>query len=401
MRVLTIRPGPHVLFCTLFLPDRYEPAWREEDPHIDSTRTVQDVVVARLERARLACLSATPRLAPDAVVVRVPHGGDVLDAPSIATDALIEALGNAAPYAPLHIPAVLNATRACRKIFPGSPILFLPETGFFSDLPVRERIYALDGETRAALGLRKFGFHGLFHDAACASVAAARFRTGRREPARVLSVCLDPQPELAAVRGRRPLMATGGTTPLEGLPGETTSGELDPGIVLALARKASLGPEQIDALLTRESGMRGLAGVPISLGDVLCHPRSDAEVLARDVLEYRIILACGSGAAALGGVDAIAFSGAYATAGRALEHNIHDRLSAALGAESASIDIFYLNDSIDRVMANAATDRLPGLLRAAAAASRAVDPSDACEDRAPAARAAAPGRSQQRCFRCD
>jgi acetate kinase len=365
MHVLTIRPGPHTLFCTLFLADRYRQAWSEEDPRIDCAQTLPDVVIARLKRARTACLSATSGLAPDAVVVRVPHGANVLVAPAIATDAIVGALGNAASWAPLHIPAVLNATLACREVFPGSAILLAPETGFFSDLPVREHLYALDGKTRTALGVRRFGFHGLLHDAACASVAAARFRTGRREPAQVLSICLDPQPEVAAVRGRRPLMATGGATPLEGIPGETTSGDLDPGIVLALARKASLGPEQIDALLTRESGMRGLAGDPISLGHVLCHPGSDAEVLARNVLEYRIMLACGAGAAALGGVDVIAFSGVYASAGEALGRSLRDRLSAALGADPTSIDVCCLNDSIDRVMANVAVDRLSGLLRAA------------------------------------
>jgi acetate kinase len=353
------------LFCSLFLPDQQLPVWTENDPRLDCTQTIQDVVIARLERARSACLSATSGLTPDAVVLRVPHGGNVLEAPAIATDALLNALGDAASCAPLHIPAVLNATRASREVFPGAAILLVPETGFFSDLPVRERLYALDSATRTALDLRRFGFHGLLHDAACAAVADARVRQGKREPARVLSICLDPQPEVAAVRGRRPVMATGGTTPLEGIPGETTSGELDPGIVLALARRALLGPEQIDAVLTRDSGVRALAGGPVSLSDVLCRPRSNTEVLARDVLAYRILLACGTGTAALGGVDAIAFSGVYASVGEALKQNLRGRLSAALGATPTSIDVVYLHDSIDRVMANVAIDTLPGLLRAA------------------------------------
>jgi acetate kinase len=364
MRVLTIRPGPHTLFCSLFLPTQRSPVWTEDDPHIALAQTVMDVVIARLERARSECVSATFGFSPDAVVLRVPHGGSVLEVPAIATDEMISALGQIASCAPLHIPAVLNATRACREVFPGAAVLLLPETGFFSVLPIRERLYALDGETRTALDLRRFGFHGLLHEAACAAVADARARTGRREPARVLSVCLDPQPEVAAVRGRRPVMATGGTTPLEGIPGETTSGELDPGIVLALARKG-MGPEQIDALLTRDSGVRGLSGAPVSLGDVICHPRSDAEELARDVLEYRILLACGSGAAALGGVDAIVFSGVYVSTAEALQSNLRDRLSTALNATPKSIDICCLRDSIDRVMADTAVDKLPGLLRAA------------------------------------
>jgi acetate kinase len=367
MRILTVRPGLHTLHCALFVPDRREPAWIGDQPRIDGTESMRDAVIARLERARSACLRDGPGLAPEGVVVRVPHGGTVLDRAALATDALLDALANDAACAPLHIPATCSAARACLNVFAGTPVLLAPETGFFWALPAREQVYALDAHTRTALGLRRFGFHGLMHDAACSAVAPRRARAGRRAPAHVLSVCLDPLPEIAAVRGHQPVMATGGATPLEGIPGETTSGEIDPGIVLALSKQTALGPEQIDAMLTRESGMRGLAGAPVCLGDVLCHPRSPGELLARDVLEYRILLACGAGAAALGGVDAIAFSGVYANAGEALEAPLRNRLATALAVDPTGIDVCYVRDSIDRVMANMAVERLRALMRAVAA----------------------------------
>ena len=85
----------------------------------------------------------------------------------------------------------------------------------------------------------------------------------------ILSVCLEPRPELAACVGRRPVMVTGGNTPVEGLPGERSCGDLDPSVVLKLAHDTHWGPEEASRILTQESGLRGLAGRVVSLADVL------------------------------------------------------------------------------------------------------------------------------------
>jgi acetate kinase len=345
MRILTLRPGPHQLRAALFSIDREAPRWTH--------RTPREQAESWLREAR-----ATTDV--DAIALRVAHGADVLRAPAVASDPLLDALAGAAAFAPLHIPAAVDAARACRKAFGGVPVVLEPETGFFAALPLREQLYGLDRD----IAVRRIGFHGLMHQAACELAARGSDALPGRRPRRVLSVYLDRRPEVAAVSGSKPVMVTGGATPLEGIPGETCSGELDPGIVLLLMKKTDLGPEQIDALLTRKSGVRGLVGRPAMLGDVLAHASTDQERLARDVIAYRILVACGAGIAALGGVDALVFSGTYQAAGRALEIGLKAKIGRALSSE-AEMQIQYLQKSLDRILAETAAAVLSALTQAA------------------------------------
>jgi hypothetical protein len=108
-----------------------------------------------------------------------------------------------------------------------------------------------------------------------------------------------------------------GATPLEGLPGDTSAGESDPAIVLTLSESAHLGPEEINALLTRESGLSGLVDHPTTLERVMRDNEAPAR-FAREVLEHRVLLAAGAAVAALGGLDGIVLSGRYSEAGAEL-----------------------------------------------------------------------------------
>jgi acetate kinase len=247
---------------------------------------------------------------------------------------------------------------------PDAPVVFFFETAFFADLPARERIYGLDADMTKALGLRRFGFHGIFHEAACRE-ASRRPRAGnggtdvcegergRRAPARILSICLEPRPELAAVIGSRPVMVTSGATPLEGLPGETTCGEIDPSIVLTLARKLHWGPEEVNAALTRDSGLTGLVGRPVTFAEAFTS--SDGEVKsALEIFKYRLLLACGAGLAAMGGVDAVVFSGRYARLGATLAPWLADRLEFPGVTRKAPIRTVIFEEPLDRILADSA-----------------------------------------------
>ena len=161
-------------------------------------------------------------------------------------------------------------------------------------------------------------------------------KRGVDQPARILFICLDAQPEIAAVLGRRPITVTGGATPLEGLPGETNSGEIDPAVVLALAGEAGLGPEGANALLVGESGLSGLVGHRVRLCDVLTSTRSEC-TRVREVLLYRMLLASGTAAAALGGIDGLVFSGRYASCSAVVAQYIlpHLERAGALGPHAS------------------------------------------------------------------
>jgi acetate kinase len=156
-------------------------------------------------------------------------------------------------------------------------------------------------------------------------------------------------------------MVTGGATPLEGLPGLTTCGEIDPALVLTLGDRLGWGPEQVDRLLSRESGLLGLAGRPVTLDEVFFQDQPDLR-LAREVMTYRILLACGAAVAALGGLDALVFSGRFARAGEVLGPVLVERLLPRRPEQSRGISTEFFHESLARVVADEAIRAAAGAL---------------------------------------
>jgi acetate kinase len=263
----------------------------------------------------------------ESVALHVAAGGDFFRSHSVATPAIIEKLKSYVPYAPMHMPAVLGLIECCFRSLPGRPVVLFFGTSFFTRLPASEYLYAINPDALAGAGIRRYGYQGLFHEAACRS-AESSLKKKRYRPAKTVSVCLEPHPEVAAVCGAAPVMVSGGATPLEGLPGQTSCGEIDSGVVLTLARKEQWGPEQLNQLLTQQSGMLALAGRPVTIQEVVLSDEADL-LLAKQVLEYRILLRVGMALAAMDGFDRIVFSGRYAAAGRVLGPWLQQRLPIA------------------------------------------------------------------------
>ena len=352
MNVLTLRREPKALWCGWYDDTVRPPRWQQNRARDGRARDQGDATAEEIRELRRALEGEALGELPDAVGIHLRHGGDVLEAPTRVTRAVLAALGEASAQAPLHIPPTVALAEACQQVLAGVPVWLVPETAFFSRLPERERVYGLDAETRRALGVRRYGYHGLFHAAACELVRAQRLRRGDRGVARIVSICLAPRPEVAAVRGDRAVMVTSGATPLEGLPGMTSCGELDAGIVLWLAQELGAGPEQLDLLLSRKSGLSALVGEALSLGELL-RSSSRRTRLAREVFTYRLLLACGAGSGALGGVDALVFSGPHAADGQHLASELRSGLESALRQRSSPIDVWLLEDSLERLLADA------------------------------------------------
>jgi acetate kinase len=330
VKVLVLDPGPRSAGYAFF-----------------PSRAAGPAAAGRID-GRACSLEAVAGLSPDLIAVRFLHGGEAFTGPTLATRESIAALEGLVPDAPLHLPPAIDLVRACGRVLPGLRVVMLFETSFFAGLPERERLYALDPDAAKALRLRRTGYHGLLHGAACSRVVRA-FRSKGAGPApRILSICLERRPELAAAVGVRPVMVTGGVTPLEGLPGETSCGDLDPGLVVSLGEKGGWGPEGVDALLSRGSGLSALAGRPVTLGEVLRPGPGDLR-LARSVFLHRLLLAGGAGVAALGGVDAVVFSGRYAAAAERMGRRLAPRVA---------VEVFP--DPVERVAADAAVAALPG-----------------------------------------
>ena len=288
----------------------------------------------------------------DAIGVRLVHGGSAFRNPWLVTAETEKELQALSAEAPLHIPATIELIRAIRKTYCNIPLFLFFETSFFADMPERECHYALDVKSLGMPNLRRYGYHGLFHEAACAMAGNHAYEQGFHFPERCLSICLENRPEIVAVDGIQPVMVSSGTTPLEGLPGQTTAGELDAGIVLKLVRKKKWGPEQINHALTMESGLSGIAGRPVRLDEVL--ESDDPSLrLTRDVFRHRLLSACGSGIAVLGGLDAIIFSGRYAPSAHCLGPWLQERLKRAYqGTNELVIHEYTLSHGINRILAD-------------------------------------------------
>ncbi len=277
----------------------------------------------------VAAIARATGLADDdlRIAIRGVYGGPDFPGPVWLDQENEKRLLELARHSPVHLATLVDVAQAARRVLPRAPVVVAFETSFFVDLPARERTYAVSPELAQRLALRRWGYHGLFHAAAVAEANRAWRRAGRNVPARILSICLDPQPEIVAVLGQRPITVTSGATPLEGLPGETNSGEIDPSLALALAGEAGLGPEGANALLTSESGLTGLAGRRVRLDEVLAAPAGDLERV-REFLLYRLLTAAGAGAAALGGVDLLIFSGRYTAVAPVVARELSPRLQA-------------------------------------------------------------------------
>lgn len=254
-----------------------------------------------------AFLRANAIPAVSAVGHRIVHGGARLTAAcrvTAAVEAEIAALG---PLAPLHNPVELAWIRTCRETFGASvPQVAVFDTAFFAGLPPLARHYALPRELTERLGLRRYGFHGLAHQAMWRrwSTSAGATRTAGR----VISLQLGSGCSITAIRDGKAVDTSMGFSPLEGLVMATRSGDVDAGLLLHVQRNDQCSPDQLEKLLDQQSGLLGVSGVSGDLRVLL----TSAEPLARlaiDLYCYRARKYLGAYLAVLGGVDAILFGG--------------------------------------------------------------------------------------------
>jgi acetate kinase len=257
-----------------------------------------------------AALAELPR--PDAVGHRVVHGGARFRDAVLVDDAVVTALGELTDLAPLHQPAALAGIAAVGRALPDVPAVACFDTAFHATLPAAAATYALPRAWRERFGLRRFGFHGLSHAYASRRAAAAR----------VVSCHLGAGASLAAVREGACVDTTMGFTPMEGLVMATRSGSVDPGLVLWLLRHG-VDADAVEEGLDREGGLRGLAGEG-DMRAILARDDADAR-LALDVYVHRLRAGIAEMVAALGGLDALVFTGGVG------EHAPEVRAAAADG----------------------------------------------------------------------
>lgn len=245
---------------------------------------------------------------PDAVGHRIVHGGTRFTGPVVLDATVEQALRALIDLAPLHQPKSLAALEAVNAVLPDVPAVVCFDTAFHAAIPDAAATYALPAEWRHRWQLRRYGFHGLSH--AYASARAAALLGRPVEDLRIVTCHLGAGASLAAVAGGRSVDTTMGFTPLEGLVMATRSGSVDPGLVLWLEGHAGMPAEELASTLEHRSGLLGLAGTD-DMREILvaADAGQPAATLALGVYIHRLRAGIAAMAAAMGGLDALVFTG--------------------------------------------------------------------------------------------
>lgn len=255
----------------------------------------------------------------EAVGFRVLFGADCFKRPVRVDEKFFKQFEKLIDLFPFYIPYARRTIDIFYKNFKGVPLIAFFENSFFTKLAKEESYYAIPYRYHEANRIKKFGFNGIFHEAASGLFAKNK---------KIISVVLDKQTTVCAVSKGAPATISLGYTPLEGVMSRTTCGDLDPGIVFYLIDKANYSLFKIDEILKSDSGFKGLTGYDLSFEEFIKLYGRDSRVNeAFEIYESQILKYIGEGIAIMGGVDSIVFSGCYVCAMQAFIYNLAKKIS--------------------------------------------------------------------------
>jgi acetate kinase len=234
------------------------------------------------------------------------HGGPRLTAAAPLDDRAAAALRDAAALAPLHDRPAIDAIETARRALPHVPHVLVPDTAFHTTIPPEASTYAIPARWREDWGIRRYGFHGLSARWAAERAAAML----RRDDLRLVVCHIGGGASVTAVAGGRSVDTTMGFGPLEGLVMATRSGTVDPDVPLHLVLRHGVPATEVERALNEDSGLRALSGTGDMRRVEAAAAGGDARAaLALAVHDHRLAAAVAAMAAALGGIDALAFTG--------------------------------------------------------------------------------------------
>jgi acetate kinase len=275
-------------------------------PQADITAGFQ-AMVAELTAKETGVISGAGEVS--VVVHRVVHGGQKFTEGTLITDAVVAQIEALNPLAPLHNPVNVAGIRQMQRLFPAVPHVAVFDTAFHHTLPAYAYLYGLPYELYEQKAVRRYGFHGASHH--YVSLRSAQFLQRRPNALRLVSCHLGNGSSLCAVDHGRSVDTTMGFTPAEGLIMGTRCGDVDAGVLAFLERSEKLTAAQSESLLNKQSGLLGLSGISSDMREVLKaadqgHHRA---LLALKTYCYRVRKHLGAYVAAMGGLDAVVFTG--------------------------------------------------------------------------------------------
>lgn len=277
----------------------------------------------------------------DAVGHRVLHGGEKFSGSVLVDDKVEEAIKECFDLGPLHNPANLTGIKACQKIMPGVPQVAVFDTGFHQTMPDYAYMYALPYEYYEKYGIRRYGFHGTSHrfvSKKCIELL------GNPEHSKIVTCHLGNGSSISAVVDGKCFDTTMGVTPLEGIMMGTRCGSIDPAIVPIIMKKEGLTPDQMDTVMNKKSGMLGLCGTSDNRTIESRAKEGDKRAkLIESMLCHQLTKYIGGSAAAMGGLDAIVFTGGIGENNPQYRDRVCDKL------KFMDVEINYeINDKLKR-----------------------------------------------------
>ena len=245
----------------------------------------------------------------DAVGHRLVQGGATFTEPTRVTPETLDGLRGLKELDPLHNPSEVGLIEDAQRLLPDVPNVAVFDTAFHKTLPPVAYTYALPHDLSEKLKLRRYGFHGLSHQYVSGRLLECLGREA--EGTRLVTCHLGSGASVCALLNGQSVDTSMGMTPLEGLVMGTRVGDVDPGLLLYLLRTQSITPEQLDDLLNKQSGLQGVSGLSADIRDLekaAADGNAQAE-LALALFAYRARKYIGAYTAALGGLDAVAFTG--------------------------------------------------------------------------------------------
>ena len=278
---------------------------KENIPMPNHTVAVQ-LVLNKLVDAEVGVISSLNEI--DAVGHRVVHGGDKFAGSVLLNEEIIAEIESCNDLAPLHNPANLIGIRACQEVMPGLPMVAVFDTAFHQTMPKKAYLYGIPYDYYEKYKVRRYGFHGTSHD--FVSKRAAEILGKDRKDLKIIVCHLGNGASISAVKNGESVDTSMGLTPLEGLIMGTRSGDIDPAVITFLAEKEGISADEVLNILNKKSGVLGLSGGVSNDFRDLENAKNEGNELAGGALEafaYRVAKYIGAYAAAMKGVDVIAF----------------------------------------------------------------------------------------------
>lgn len=245
----------------------------------------------------------------DAVGHRVVHAGERFKGSVYITKEVIEALEECIDLAPLHNPPNLKGIYSITNLLPKIPQVGVFDTAFHQTMPDYSYLYGIPYSLYEKYKIRRYGFHGSSHR--YVSQRAAEILGKKVEDLRIITCHLGNGASIAAIKNGKSLDTSMGMTPIEGLMMGTRTGDLDIGAFLQIINKEEIDISVANTLVNKHSGMLGVSGVSSDMRDVekAAEEGNKRAIVTLEMYYYRIKKYIGSYAAAMGGVDAIVFTG--------------------------------------------------------------------------------------------